>query len=257
MDNGLTVTKHATVRDYLLQRIEQRLKAHDRLPTERDLGEQLGVSRLTVRHALRELESQGLIYRIQGSGTFVAEPQIRKGTELTSFSEDMRARNLRPAARLLHASTVVAAAEQSWRLGVSPGTDLHYLSRIRLADDQPMCLEDVWLVASLAPGLLEHELQDSLYDTLERDYKIIIDRADQEVRATVLDPDQAGLLGVPPYAPALEVERVGYTRRGSAVEFARSRYRSDRYSIGSSLRRGGTTPAGPVTPVGMPGRLRG
>lgn len=230
-------TKHASVRGFLVDQIERHHGAHDRLPTERELSERLGVSRLTVRRAIQELEGDGLVYRIQGSGTYVAEPQIRKGTELTSFSADMRARSLTPGARLLTAETVIAGAEQSWRLSVSPGTELHYISRLRLASSQPMCLEDVWLVAAHAPDLLSQDLEGSLYDLLAQTYRIVVDRAEQETRATVLDAEQAALLGVPPYSAALQVERVTTDVRGRPIEYARSRYRGDRYSAMTTLTR--------------------
>lgn len=74
----------------------------------------------------------------------------------------MRARGLTPGARLVSAQTVIANAEQGWRLAVSPGTPVHYISRIRLANAQPMCLEDVWIVAAVAPQLLESGLEGSL-----------------------------------------------------------------------------------------------
>jgi GntR family transcriptional regulator len=238
-DNGTPdVRKHELVRAFLLEAVRHRLRPHDRLPTERELCDELGVSRLTVRRALQQLSAEGLVYRVQGAGTFVAEPQIRKGNTLTSFSDDMRARGLAPSARLLLAEETVAGADQSWRLDVSPGEPLIHLVRLRLADDVPMCLEGVHVVKRYAPDLLEHAGEASLYDLLAERYRIILTQADQSVTATVLEPQDAQQLGVPPMSPALRVERITRDEQGRRVELARSLYRGDRYAFQMGLQRG-------------------
>ena len=229
--------KHQAVRDHVLALLRDGLEPHERIPTERDLSAQLGVSRLTVRRAVEQLVHERVLYRIQGSGTFVAEPLIRKGSDLTSFSEDMRERGRIPSTRVLQVEHVVAGAFEGWRLGVSPGEPLHHLTRLRLADGRPMCLEEVWLVASLTPGLTERDLTGSLYDTLREAYRIEPESAEQEVRATVLDEGQAGLLEVPTLSPAIVVERVTFDAKGRAYELGVSRYRGDRYSLTLTLTR--------------------
>jgi GntR family transcriptional regulator len=236
---GGVLAKHAVVRAHLLDLMRDDLKPGQRLPTERQLSDELGVSRLTVRRAIEQLVAGGEVYRIQGSGTYVAEPAIRKRESLTSFSEDMRSRGLTPAAKLIKAEEVPAGAQESWRLGVSPGEPLLNLVRLRLANSVPMCVEEVWLVAALAPDLLDLglDLDQSLYEALSARYRVHVDRAEQEVRATVLDAAQAKLLKVPALSAALLIDRVTFDRRGRAVEFARSLYRGDRYSLEQTLRR--------------------
>lgn len=229
--------KHEVVRDHLLAAMRSDLRPHDRLPTERELSDELGVSRLTVRRALDQLSSEGKVYRIQGAGTFVADGSIRKGDNLSSFSEDMRARGLHPSARLLVAEEAVAGAKQSWRLEVGPGEPLVHLVRLRLANDVPMCLENVYLVKRFAPDLLAQPLDGSLYDLLAERYRIHLGQAKQSVTATVLDAPDAKRLGVPPLSPALLVERVTRDRANRAVELAESLYRADRYAFEIDLHR--------------------
>src|ERR1700748_644412 len=94
--DGGRVTKSELLRRHLLELIDESLSPHDKLPTERDLADEFSLSRLTVRQVLARLAAEGWVYREQGSGTFVSEPRIAKSLELTSFSEDMRARGLRP-----------------------------------------------------------------------------------------------------------------------------------------------------------------
>ncbi|MGW3627009.1 GntR family transcriptional regulator [Streptomyces sp. NPDC000880] len=228
--------KHEVVRGHLLGLLQE-AAPNDRLPTERELTEALGVSRLTVRRALDQLVSESRVYRVQGAGTFVAEPSIRKSNAFASFSEDMMARGLLPSAQLLTAELTVAGAHHSWKLGVSPGERLVRIDRLRLTDGVPMCLESVHVVERLVPGLLDQSLDGSLYDLLSKTYGIVIERAEQTVTATVLDAADARHLAVPPLSPALQVERVTYDEEGHSIELARSLYRGDRYSFEATLHR--------------------
>jgi len=209
---------------------------HDRLPTERDLGATLGVSRPTVRQALANLESDGLVYRVQGAGTFVADRRISKSIELTSFSEDMRARGLTPGSRTVTHETVAAGPRVGPALDVAPDSLVLHLERVRTADDAPVCHEDVWLPGRLGPDLLDDALATSLYDALER-RGVHVDRAEQTVAATVLDARTAALLDAPRHSAALRVTRTTYDVRGRLVEHAVTTYRGDRYDYRLTIRR--------------------
>jgi GntR family transcriptional regulator len=229
--------KNERVREHLLELIRSGLGPHDRLPTERELAEQFDVTRMTVRRALDRLELEKKVYRVQGAGTFVAEPPITKTVLLTSFSEDMRSRGLTPASRILVAESVPAGAGIGGDLGISPADPVVHLERIRLADGLPMCLENVHLPAALVPGLLEQSLGGSLYELLDRHFRIHIQEAEQTIESTVVDPREAELLCVPPFSPALLVERTSSDQRGRRVERAKSIYRADRYSFRLGVRR--------------------
>lgn len=231
-------TKSAQLREHVLELIETGMKPHDRLPTERDLAEELALSRLTVRRVLDRLEAEGHVYRVQGAGTFVSEPRIAKSLELTSFSEDMRQRGLKAGTKVLSASAVHAGARLGYALGVSPADTLYSVVRLRTADGSPMCLERIHLPAQLVPGLLELPLEGSLYEILANGYKLEPERAEQEIRCTVLESDDAELLEVPIFSPAFAVERTAFDARGRAIEHAAALYRGDRYSYRMSLIRG-------------------
>lgn len=232
-----TRTKSAQLREHLVAMIAGELGPHDQLPTERELAETLSVSRLTVRRVLDRMEAEGKVYRIQGAGTFVSEPRIAKSIELTSFSEDMRQRGLKPGTRVLSTAEVMAGAHIGYALGISPGDRVHYIVRLRTADDAPMCLEKIRIPAYLAPGLLQLSLEGSLYETLASDFNIELERADQEIRCTVLEPEDAELLQVPTLSPAFAVERTVFDARGRAIEHAAALYRGDRYSYRMNLLR--------------------
>lgn len=228
-------TKTGMVRAHL----EELLAAaapHDRLPTERDLATDLDVSRPTVRQALANLEADGLVYRVQGAGTFVADHRITKTIELTSFSEDMRARGVTPDSRTVVGEIVPAGPRIGPALDVPPASDVLHLERVRTADGAPVCHEDVWLPGWLGPEIVDEVATTSLYDLLER-RGAQVESAEQTIAATVLDPRTAALLEAPAHSAALHVTRTSYDVRGRIVEHAVTTYRGDRYDYRLTIHR--------------------
>ncbi|WP_197094194.1 GntR family transcriptional regulator [Nonomuraea sp. SBT364] len=228
--------KSARLRRHLLSLLRDKLAPHDRLPTERSLAEEFSASRLTVRLVLDQLELEGRVYRVQGSGTFASEPRIAKSVELTSFSEDMRARGLRPGSLAVTEERIPAGAEVGYALGISPAAEVLHVRRVRTADGEPICLEHSYLPSALVPGELGEALRGSLYEELAG-HGLAPRRAEQTIRATVLDPADARELRVPAFSPAFLVQRTAYDARGRAVERALSLYRADRYSYELTIYR--------------------
>lgn len=221
--------KYETLAAALQDRVRG-MQAHDALPTERELMQEFGVSRMTVRQALGLLIAKGALYTVHGSGTYVAHPDVvSKTLRLTGFSEDMRQRGLRPDSLVLSSGTTHASAEKARRLDVPPGTELVTVQRLRLANDIPMALELVELVGDLADWSTI-DLNASLYDQLgQRGVHIV--RAAQTIGAYNLDAEQARHLGQAVGAAAVRVSRVSVSDRGRPVEYAETLYRGDRYSF--------------------------
>lgn len=231
--------KSAQVVDHLLGLMQDAgLAPHDRLPTERDLAAELGVSRLTVRRAIGLLETQGRVYRVQGAGTFVADDRISKSLELTGFSEDMRSRGMVPGSSRVEISRIAAGAKFGYRLHLPPSAQVVHIFRIRTADGIPMCIENAYFNADLLPEDLTLGPTDSLYALMSSQG---LDRqphhADQRIEATVLSEEDALRLAVPPFSPALMVDRTVFNVRDEPIEFARSMYRADRFSFEVTIQR--------------------
>src|SRR5690606_6942754 len=117
-----------------------------------------------------QLDYEGRVYRTQGAGTFVSEPRIAKSVELTSFTDDMRARGLTPGSHSTRVVEMAAGAEIGARLGISPREPVAHIYRVRTADGEPMCLENTYIPSSLAPDLARRNLDGSLYQTLTEVY---------------------------------------------------------------------------------------
>ena len=229
------------LKELLKERIESgALRPHERLPSERELEEQFGISRMTARHALSELELEGYAYREQGRGTFVAEPKLRQGLlRLTSFTEDMEARGLRPGARVLEVRLLSQAPELLSRFKAEPGEEFVKIERVRLADGEPMALEISFLRRRFCPGIEGLDLTDrSLYETLRERFGLELGWAEQTIEAKLADEYEAEVLGVQVGTPMLLMERTTYLTDGSTpIEYVRSSYRGDRYKLYVELRR--------------------
>ncbi|MHB8528945.1 MAG: GntR family transcriptional regulator [Caulobacteraceae bacterium] len=214
---------------------DNRLAADEALPPERDLAEEFGVSRITVRRALETLVEEGLLTRRQGAGTFVTSRVEKSFSKLSSFSEDMISRGRKPESVWLSRSSGAVNPEESLTLGLSPGTLVYRFNRIRYADGAPMAVEYSTVPGFCLPG--EGAVGESLYEALERHGGRPV-RALQRLRAVLFAGERARLLTVADGSPGLLIERHGFRRDGRPVEFTQSYYRGDAYDFVAELTTG-------------------
>ncbi|HEX6388370.1 MAG TPA: GntR family transcriptional regulator [Solirubrobacteraceae bacterium] len=202
------------------------------LPSERELAERYGVARMTVRTEIDRLVTEGLVYRMQGRGTFVAEPRVTQAMMLSSFSEDMRERGLEPGSRILACDVVLADAAVAGRLELADGTPVIRIHRVRTADDEPMAVEEAFLPAERFAGIERSDLEHgSLFALLESRWDVRLAAADQRVVAVAIGELDATLLGVEAGHPGLMFHSVVRDEDGRPVCFAWSLFRGDRYEV--------------------------
>lgn len=221
----LYMTIAAGVRDRIAT---EQLGPHTLLPSERELAEQHGVSRMTARQALSLLESEGLVYRKPPRGTFVAEPRVR--FHVGSFSEEVARMGRRPAARQLWAEHQLASPVVRRALGLAEGAAVHVFHRLRSVDDVPFALETTYLPADLTPGILEIAENMSLWAAL-RSYGIELARSTAVLESIVLDDASSVQLGVRAGSAGTLLTRTTVDTAGRCVEYARDVYRADRASF--------------------------
>jgi GntR family transcriptional regulator len=228
-------TAHGQIEDWLADAIAAgELAAGDRLPTENDLAAWLGVSRMTLRHALSELAQRGLVTRTvgRGGGTFVAEPKLEQDlTTLAGFSAQLRRYGKVAGARVLAAAMIPASAAAAAALELGEGDLVIEVRRIRLADDKPIVIEHSLFPAALFPDLLECRLDGSLYELLEERYGQRPHRARELLEPVVAGIREAEALEVDEGAPLMLVERIAYSATGRPLEFARDLFRGDRTRV--------------------------
>ena len=207
------------------------LQPGDPVPSERDLAKTHQVSLMTARHALAFLEREGIVERRRGIGTFVAQPKIHFN-KLMSYTEQMAARTLSAAAKVLFAKIVDNENEAAARLSLPPNSRIIKLERLRHASGEPFALETCFLNAAEFPGLVDAPVaRESLFGILERDYKVELGYADEEVDATAADPRIAELLAIPRREPLLRIRQLIYSTRGKAIMYVLGFYRSDRHNL--------------------------
>jgi GntR family transcriptional regulator len=209
---------------------------HDALPSERDLMAVYGVSRMTVRQAISRLVEEGRVYNVHGSGTYVGSADIfSKTPKLTSFTEDMISRGYSPSSRVLELARAKTPEDVARALGITVESETTHIRRLRLADGNPIAIEDVYLpgdVLDIESFDLSSYLYEQLRATGDEGY-----RAAQEIKAITLGEEDSRLLDVPPGSAALAVSRVSSSRRGQLIEYARTTYRGDRYSFQLAVTR--------------------
>lgn len=233
LDESSSLPLYQQLQRALRTAIEKRVVApDDALPPERDLADELSVSRITVRKAIDGLVDEGLLVRRQGAGTFVCARVEKNFAKLTSFSEDMRARGRKPRSQWITKSAGTVTPEESLTLRLSPGTPVYRFHRIRFADDAPMALEYATLLAACLPSV--EAVDNSLYEALEKHGNRPV-RALQRLRAVLFTSEQAKLLKANERDAGLLVERVGFHSDGRAVELTQSIYRGDIYDFVAEL----------------------
>lgn len=214
-------------------------KPGDLIPSERELGEQYGISRMTARQAITELVNEGLFYREQGKGTFVSRHKITQQLiRLTGFTEDIKARGQRPGSKIISAMMVPADETIAEHLHIKTGLMIFQLQRLRLADEEPLAIEVSNLCFAGCEKLLEDDLeQNSLYRLLEHKYGLPLMEAEQQLEAGLISPEEAQLLKVPVGSAALFVRRTTYTERDQPIEYARSIYCGNKYIFFTQMKR--------------------
>jgi GntR family transcriptional regulator len=239
--------KHAQLSDVLADLATRELGPDAAIPSERELMAAYDVSRATVRKAIESLIADGLLHRIHGKGTFVATPRLESRLHLASFSQDMRRRGLTPSTRLLRIELDEPAADVAEALGLGADRAAWRLDRVRLADGEPIALENGWYPRALLPDLDRHDLSGSLYELFAGVYGHTIDSAEQTLWGETADASTARHLDAPVNTPLLVFRRVSCAA-DRPLEYVVSRYRGDRYQIHMSLGRDGIGPSAPPPP---------
>ncbi|HEP1819600.1 TPA: GntR family transcriptional regulator [Streptococcus suis] len=220
--------------------IRERMAPNDRLLSERELTQVYGVSRITVRLALQELEKRGLVYKKHGKGTYVSEISERAVdlTQAYSFTEQMRKIGKVPKTSILSFRCIQVSDYIAQQLQLSHGETVYEIERLRLADDIPMMLERTYIPVLQFPALTAQRLNEKpLYEIFFEDYGQIIRLAEEEFYASISLDNEASVLGIPNNSPVLHLVRKTFNVKNRIIEFTFSIARADQFRYKISHQR--------------------
>lgn len=228
------------LKDIISELIEdEELKPNDPIPPERELCEYHGVSRMTVNKAIANLVNEGLLYREQGKGTFVAKP--KEGYQLSrllSFTEDMKAKGLQVDTRMISFQRKAATRKLKKALNLAEKEEVFEIKRLRLVSGEPYAIETAYLPVSICEGLTMEKLDNkSLYDVLRNEYGLRMDYAHQTIEAVIVDEYESEILQVAQQSIALMLSRKTYLEGDRPMELTKAVYRGDKYKFEVVLRR--------------------
>jgi GntR family transcriptional regulator len=216
-------------------------KAHQPIPSERQLETIYSVSRTTIRQAIDLLVRQGFLYREHGRGTFVSPQKLQKGiSELTSFSEDMKQRGLEPGQKILEVGYIEPPENVCQHLELPEDCQrVLRIERLRLGDGVPMGIQTSYYNLPEGQTITLQDLEEngSIYRILQEKFHLIPTEADETLEVTLATPHEAALLQIEPGSPLLLSERTTYSQFRRVIEFVKILYRGDRYRYYAKLTR--------------------
>lgn len=205
------------------------LKPGDQLPTESELMQRFGVSRPTIRQAIQNLATRGLVEIRRGKGTFATLPKMTQPLEsLSGFVEDMQILGRNATARVIDKQIVKAGQAVARNLEVAPDTDVVRIQRVRLADGIPVSFDDTFLPLDIGRKIMADDLETQpIFSLLEDKYGIPLTEAEYRLEALAAEPAIARALGVEPLTPMLVIERVSYRQGNHPIDYETLYYRGD------------------------------
>ncbi|MED3448029.1 GntR family transcriptional regulator [Bacillus thuringiensis] len=220
----------------LIERLKNSIeKGHwtlgDKIPSENQLMEQFGVSRNTVKKAIEELVQEGILYRIQGKGTFVAKPKLQQSLMgFYSFSKVLKEKGLNPKDIILKIEEVKPNAKIKEALQLSENVNVIEMKRLRCAEDEPYILESSFIPKHVVTDIeqLKKVGEISLYDLFSQQFNTVVTRANEAFEPVLIRADESEYLQTEVGRPALLLERTAYDTNGIPVEFCISIVRGDR-----------------------------
>ena len=211
------------------------------IPSENELCQQLSVSRVTLREALRELVRDGMLTKVQGKGTFVAPnpPKRLSPVKYTGFLDLLQERVLKLKIKEVQITRVPPSPELRTLLQLpETDTEITLIKRVRHIDDEPFSFTLNYLPLTIGTRIREKELYTvPLLRILQEQLKIPIVRAHETIEAAPADSDIAQRLGISVLHPVMHMKRVMYTTKNQPFELVESYYRADRYHYSVNLIR--------------------
>ena len=211
---------------------------YQRMPSESELMNSFGVSRITVRQALRDLHSEGLIFTSQGKGTFASKPKAMQDVQhLEGFDEAMKPKGYETSARLISIRETTTSKDVQEKLGLSPKDRAVEVVRVRYLNREPVSVDRSYFPIAIGQGLFSKDLSRDIFPMLENQLGIALGRAEISLEARPADADIAKFLGLEPGSPIMWVERLTRDRDDNPIDYEYLAFRGDSYKYRFQIER--------------------
>lgn len=231
---------YTQIREILRQRIlEGTYQPHQQMPSESELIKAFGVSRITVRQALGDLQRAGLVFKIHGKGTYVSKPKAFQNIgRLQGFGEAMSSMGYETFSQLISIKTITAGRAVAPRLKVKEREQITELRRVRYLNREPISLDVTYVPKEIGDRLAKEDLAHrDIFLILENDYGLSLGQADIQIEAMIADETLARLLKIEESAPVLRIERLTYTADGKPLDYEHLYYRGDAFQYRLRIER--------------------
>jgi GntR family transcriptional regulator len=213
--------------------------AHQQLPSESEMINAFGVSRITVRQAVNDLQKEGLLFKVHGKGTFVAMPNVSQElTHLQGFGEAMRLLGHETFSEVFGLKTVKGSGIACAKLGIDEGSSVTEIRRVRYLNREPVSIDYSWLRNDIGSRLSEKNLREKdMFSLLENELRQPLHSADVEIDATAANAEIANRLKVAVGSPILRIERLTYAQEDEPLVFEYLHYRAETFKYKMKVRR--------------------
>lgn len=239
LDTSSFVPLYQQLKEYIIENIDKEVwKPGDKIYSENQLYEMFAVSRNTAKKAIEDLVQEGILYRVQGKGTFVSLPKIEQSlSAFYSFSKVLRKKGLKPKDVVLGVKVIEASHKVAKELNIEKGEQVVTLQRVRYANDEPIILENSYLPKRIIDNEEKLKLvsETPLYDILNNDFNIVVNSAKETFEPILIREEEKCHLEVEVGSPALLLERIAYDPSKIPVEFCKSIVRGDRCKFYTEL----------------------
>ena len=222
---------YTQIKEILKQRIlDGDYEVHERLPSESEMMKVFGVSRITVRQALRDLHSVGLVFSVQGKGTFVSRPKaVQDIQSLQGFGEAMTPKGYETSARVVSVQEKNAPNDIAEALQLTRGSQVVELTRIRYLNREPISVDNSFFPVEIGQSLLGRDLTKDVFPMLENDFGIALAHADLKIEAMPANSELAQHLNIDDGSSILRIQRLVFSQNGEPIDFEYLSYRGDAF----------------------------
>lgn len=222
---------YAQIKDIIKQRIvDGEYTVHERLPSESEMMKVFGVSRITVRQALRDLHTEGLVFSVQGKGTFVSRPKVVQDIQtLKGFGEAMNPQGYETSTRVIGVNEVRAPGDVAEALELNRNSSIIELTRIRYLNREPISLDHSFYPVEIGKELLGRDLTQDIFPMLENECGIELGHAEVKIESILANEDLAEKLNVSVASPILRIQRLVLSKSGKPIDFEYLSYRGDAF----------------------------